>query len=116
MASRRKEEDRLASQGMRANEVGNIHTGPHASPTTGNRVLDGANEAVARNRRGSRAQRQDAAVGVNVGQLRDSAINQMRSLEPMTVTPNEVDNTGAEGERRIEVKKRGVGDALKNFQ
>ena len=112
--SRRKEE-RLGNPGLEntpansQNAVNDIHTGPHADPTlAGNQRGAG--------RRGSRQQRQDAAVGVDVGSLRSQAINQFRGIEPLTINPNEVENTGAEGERRVEVKKRGVGDALKNFQ
>ena len=110
----RRKEDRYGNPGLEntpantQNTVSDIHTGPHADPT-----LSG-NEARAR--RGSREQRQNAAVGVNVGSLRDQAINSFRAIEPLTINPNNVENTGAEGERRVEVKKRGVGDALKNFQ
>lgn len=110
----RRKEERLGNPGLEntpantRNAVNEIHTGPHADPTLG------GNEGASR--RGSREQRQEAAVGVDVGSLRDQAINQFRGIEPMTVNANEVENSGAEGERRAEVKKRGVGDALRNFQ
>lgn len=94
--------------------VGAGAKGPEMMSDTAAAFL-GSNPTAA-SRRGSREQRQEAAVGVDVGSLRDMAINQMRSIEPMTVNPNQVENTGVEGERRTEVKKRGVGDALKNFQ
>lgn len=79
-------------------------------------ALTGGQNSAFVGRRGSREQRQDAAVGVDIGQLRDYKINKFRGIEPMTVTPPAVENYGDEGERRVQVTQRGVGDALKKFQ
>ena len=96
------------------NQKRSIPSGPDIVTNDTTQAFMGSNPTA--NRRGSRDQRQASAVVVDVGQLRDYKINRFNAIEPMTVTPPAVDNFGDEGERRVQVKQRGVGDALKKFQ